>query len=129
MANNRPPHTLVRRPKPVTNDKPPKAKWKRDTASFSRWLHLYLSMVSFTIVLFFAVTGLTLNHADWFSRAVKPTLYRGAVAPNLLKDPESDASKLAIAGYLRRTHGIKSALSDYRVEDSECDLSFKGPGY
>ncbi len=29
--------------------------WKRRTAVVSRWLHIYLSMVSFAIVLFFAV--------------------------------------------------------------------------
>jgi hypothetical protein len=105
------------------------AHWKRRTAAISRWLHLYLSMFSFLIVLFFAATGLTLNHADWFTRAVKPTVYKGTVDVSLLKDADSDASKLAIAGYLRRTHGIKSALNDYRVDDSECDVSFKGPGY
>jgi hypothetical protein len=105
------------------------AHWKRRTAAISRWLHLYLSMFSFLIVLFFAATGLTLNHADWFTRAAKPTLMKGSVDAGLLKDADSDASKLAITGYLRRTHGIKSALSDYRVDDSECDVSFKGPGY
>src|ERR1017187_8497515 len=105
------------------------AHWKRRTASLSRWLHIYLSMFSFMIVLFFAATGLTLDHADWFTLAQKPTLYKGAVDSNVLKDADSDASKLAIVGYLRRTHGIKSALSDYRVDDSECEVSFKGPGY
>ncbi len=105
------------------------AHWKRRTAAISRWLHLYLSMFSFMIVLFFAATGLTLNHADWFTRAVKPTLYQGTVDASLLKDAASDASKLAITGYLRRTHGITSALNDYRVDDSECEVSFKGPGY
>ncbi|RZK83430.1 MAG: peptidase, partial [Pedobacter sp.] len=34
---------------------------KKDIAKVSRWLHIYLSMVSFAIVLFFSVTGLTLN--------------------------------------------------------------------
>jgi uncharacterized protein len=105
------------------------APWKRRTAALSRWLHLYLSMFSFMIVLFFAVTGLTLNHADWFTRVAKPTLYKGAIDAALLKDPDSDASRLAIVGALRRTHGIKSRVSDYRTDDSECDVSFKGPGY
>ena len=33
----------------------------------ARWLHIYGSMASFAVVLFFAVTGLTLNHQDWFA--------------------------------------------------------------
>jgi hypothetical protein len=105
------------------------AHWKRRTAAWSRWLHLYLSMFSFLIVLFFAATGLTLNHADFFTRLAKPALSEGKIDAALLKAPESDTSKLAITGYLRHTHGIKAALSDYRVDDSECDVSFKGPGY
>ncbi|RZL28742.1 MAG: peptidase, partial [Pedobacter sp.] len=39
---------------------------KKEVAKLSRWLHIYLSMVSFAIVLFFSVTGLTLNHPTWF---------------------------------------------------------------
>jgi hypothetical protein len=39
---------------------------KRAFAEWSRWLHIYLSMFSFVIVLFFSVTGLTLNHLEWF---------------------------------------------------------------
>ncbi len=30
------------------------------------WLHIYLSMFGLAAVLFFSVTGLTLNHPDWF---------------------------------------------------------------
>jgi hypothetical protein len=39
---------------------------KKVIARISRWLHIYLSMISFVIVLFFSATGLTLNHADYF---------------------------------------------------------------
>ena len=30
-----------------------------------RWLHIYLSMFGLAAVLFFSVTGITLNHPDW----------------------------------------------------------------
>ena len=63
---------------PSTTENPPDIsaprrvpKWKRQLASLSRWLHIYLSMVSFGVLFFFAVTGLTLNHTDWFSQAQK----------------------------------------------------------
>jgi hypothetical protein len=32
-----------------------------------RWLHIYTSMVSLVAVLFFALTGVTLNHPDWLA--------------------------------------------------------------
>ncbi len=30
-----------------------------------RWLHVYISMLSFLVILFFAITGVTLNHPEW----------------------------------------------------------------
>lgn len=104
--------------------------WKRQTAIVGRWLHIYLSMVSFGILLFFAVTGITLNHQDWFSGQVRTTQYRGQTQLKWVKTADAkDVAKLEIAEYLRRTHNIRSALSDFRIDDSQCTVSFKGPGY
>lgn len=95
-----------------------------------RWLHLYLSMVSFGLVLFFAITGLTLNHADWFDDASRTTELTGRV-PTSWVNPTDTAriDKLALVEYLRTTHGIRGAVSDFRIDDRECSLSFRGPGY
>ena len=101
--------------------------WKRDTAIASRWLHTYLSMVSFAIVLFFAVTGLTLNHQEWFSGMARTQMLKGKVDPKWLSG--KDVAKLEIVEYLRKTHGLTSAMSDFRVDDSQVTVSFKGPGY
>ncbi len=30
---------------------------------------------------------------------------------------------------LRKAHGIRGALTDFRVDEAECTVSFKGPGY
>lgn len=100
--------------------------WKRQTAITSRWLHIYLSMVSFGIVLFFAITGLTLNHAEWFASEARTTQVKGKVDTKWLG---KDVDKLAIVEYIRRTHRVTSGLSDFRVDDSQCAVSFKGPGY
>jgi len=35
--------------------------------SLSRWLHIYISSALFSLLLFFCVTGITLNHPDWAS--------------------------------------------------------------
>ena len=42
---------------------------------------------------------------------------------------DAAVARLEIVEYLRRTHGIQSAVSDFRVEESQCAISFKGPGY
>jgi hypothetical protein len=42
--------------------------WRRRTAKWTRLLHIYGSMSSLAIVLFFAITGITLNLGSWRTR-------------------------------------------------------------
>jgi uncharacterized protein len=102
---------------------------KRRLASLSRWLHIYLSMASFAILLFFAVTGLTLNHAERFSARQRITQIKGRVKSDWIKAEDAAVDKLAVVEHLRQAHGIKGALSDFRLDESEAAVSFKGPGY
>src|SRR5215470_12862874 len=74
---------------------------KRRMAALSRWLHIYLSMASFAILLFFAVTGLTLNHAERFSAQPRITQIKGKVELNWIKAEDSAVDKLAIVEHLR----------------------------
>src|ERR1700680_3676976 len=104
--------------------------WKRKIAHWSRWLHIYLSMVSFAILFFFALTGITLNHQDRFTSQSRTSHYEGAMSVAGLKlPPGKNAARLEIVEYLRKTHGVKAALSDFRVDDNQLEVSFKGPGY
>ncbi len=105
---------------------------RQKSAKTARWLHIYLSMVSFGIVLFFAVTGLTLNHPDWFAGSVKTRQSRGPVDHALLQP--SGATQPDTSGLIQnlRTrehlHGTVAA-EDLRVDDSEISFSYKAPGY
>jgi hypothetical protein len=101
---------------------------KRRVSTLSRWLHIYLSMASFCIVLFFAVTGLTLNHADWFAKQQTTVEVQGAVDNGWVM-PGRDPAKFDLVEYFRVRKGIQGAVADFRVDESECDISFKGPGY
>jgi hypothetical protein len=117
---------------PPAPSSPGKAKqvWRKRTASFSRWLHLYLSMLSFFVVLFFSTTGITLNHADWFDGKQVEKKQTGAVPAAWVNAPDTaKINKLAVVEFLRSKYAIKGALSDFLVEDDRCSLSFKGPGY
>jgi hypothetical protein len=100
--------------------------WKRQAMIVSRWLHIYLSMASFGILFFFAVTGLTLNHAEWFAKEQRTVQIKGAIDPKYVA---KDVAKLEVVEYLRNTHGIHGAVKDFRIEDTDCSLAFKGPGY
>jgi len=106
---------------------PFRIKLRRQSAIVSRWLHLYLSMVSFAVVLFFAVTGLTLNHADWFAGQVRESRYSGTMPAEWLRGEQPN--QLAIVEKLRTAHGIHGAVADFRADDAQISVSFKGPGY
>jgi hypothetical protein len=120
-------------PVPIGEAKPAghrNPQWKRKIAQWSRWLHIYLSMVSFAVLFFFALTGITLNHQDRFTGEAKANRYHGTVNTGWLKPgPSGDAAKLEIVEYLRKTHGVKAAVSDFRVDDKRLEVAFKGPGY
>ncbi len=101
-------------------------KWKRQLAVLSRWLHIYLSMLSFGVLLFFAVTGLTLNHTEWFSGAQRTVQIKGRLPGAWL---QGRVAKLEIVEQLRKIHHVPGTLSDFRIEEAQCSVSFKGPAY
>jgi uncharacterized protein len=104
------------------------ARVRRRTAIVSRWLHIYLSMVSFAIVMFFAVTGLTLNHAEALSHGEKVRNFEGSLSAKEMGSKEHPDT-LAIVEHIRNTDKVHGAVSDLRVEDDQISFSFRGPGY
>src|SRR5690606_17438468 len=122
-------------------------------AAAVRWLHIYVSLLAFAALVFFGITGITLNHPDWFgANAERVNEYEGTIDTKWLNDlsvADADAmadktatetgedsavasgvvQKLEIAEYLRATHRLKGAVSEFRVDDYECLVLFKGPGY
>jgi hypothetical protein len=98
-------------------------------AILSRWLHIYGSMISFALVLFFSVTGITLNHPEWFAGLERVTERAGEVNPTLLSGDDGSVARLEIVEFLREEHRVTGAVGDFRVDDFEADVMFKGPGY
>jgi uncharacterized protein len=87
-------------------------------------------MVSFAILFFFAATGLTVNHPEWFTTQQRTVISKGTMPHEWMRPAGGkEVAKLEIVEQLRKANGVKSALSDFRVEDSQLSVSFKGPGY
>jgi hypothetical protein len=87
-------------------------------------------MFCFLIVLFFAVTGITLNHAEWFDgKQVEKKITGSIPATWVNKTDTNQVKKLEIVELLRKNYHIKGYVSDFVIEDDQCSLSFKGPGY
>ncbi len=104
---------------------------KKEVAKLSRWLHIYLSMVSFAVVLFFSFTGLTLNHPSWFGGDKQVIVKnKGKLNVKWVNNPDTNKiAKLEIVEFLRKTYQVKGAVSEVRIDDYEVSVSLKGPAY
>jgi uncharacterized protein len=94
--------------------------------SVLRWLHIYTSMVSLIVVLFFAATGVTLNHPDWL--ATERTDEVTGTLPAAWKTPNG-IDWLVVAEHLRAKHGVHGTVADRTADDREAALTFRAPGY
>jgi hypothetical protein len=92
-----------------------------------RWLHTYISLVTLLVVLFFSITGLTLNHAEWSSGGVIQKDVTGTVDVKWLDTAAPD--KLNITEKLRQDHSLRGYVDEVRIDDRECTVMFKAPGY
>lgn len=92
-----------------------------------RWLHIYGSMLGLCATLLFAVTGLTLNHAEWFESG-EPSVrsLTGSLDQALLG---ATVDKLAVAETLRERHGLRGKVSEFAIDDAQCLVVWKGPAY
>ena len=98
------------------------------TSGALRWLHIYTSMLSLLIVLFFALTGITLNHPDWtFGGAEKRQEVKGVLPAGWR--PGGQVDWLIVVEYLRSQGGVHGAVDDHRVDGTQGSVSFKAPGY
>lgn len=103
---------------------------RKYTASWSRWIHIYLSMISFISLLFFAVTGLTLNHTEWFEDSQVTSAAKGNIKAEWVSlGDSSNVAKLEIVEYLRNQHQISGAVGEFAIDELQCTISFNGPGY
>lgn len=104
--------------------------FKQRLQTLIRLLHIYASLIGLMTVLFFGVTGLTLNHPQWFDtgyQAVREDT--GAIEKSLISGDAAEKNKLEIVEFLRAKHGIHAALKDFQIDEYQLNISFAGPAY
>lgn len=96
--------------------------------SWIRWVHTYLSMFTFLVVLFFSATGVFLNHPEW-TLGVQP---KTVEAKGTLEDKAwvtGDVNWLRVAESVRAKHGLHGVAGDNQADDEEASLRFSAPAY
>ena len=113
----------------------------RAVQSWARRLHVYISMALLFVVLFFSVTGITLNRPELFE-STQPNIHRSTLTlPTSLfsiQDGRLKADETAFETFLveeANLSGVPSGLDIYaEIEGGELligevSMDFKGPGY
>ena len=101
---------------------------KRGTNIWSRTLHVYMSMAAFLLVLFFGITGITLNHPTWsIGDSVTMTTKSGTLPMPVTTNGAVDY--LSISEYARNSLGASGDVQSHESTDTEARITYRKPGY
>ncbi len=99
------------------------------THRWARWLHVYTSMIALVLVLFFGLTGLTLNHPQWtFGDEMETTRARGTFPFDPLMD-DGTVNYLRASEFAREELGVAGHITTFRTTGTEATISYRNPGY
>mgnify|MGYP006137044131 CR=1 FL=1 len=101
----------------------------RNLVNWSRAVHVYLSIALLIILIFFSITGITLNHAESMVGEPQTEIITLDSLPNLpLDDTGMIADSPELANYLRDEFGIRLEFSELTIELPFVRIEYDGPG-
>jgi|GEM_PF-73276 len=102
---------------------------KRTTQRWARWLHVYTSMVALVVVLFFGLTGLSLNHPEWtFGTEVTTTTDQGVLGVPPVS-PSGDVDFLSISEHARDVLGVHGTVESFSATAGRAAITYTDPAY
>ena len=117
-----------RPPGPSTRTRPTKSG-RATGQKWTRRLHSWLSMTSLLVVLFFAATGITLNHPTWLGASTPQTRTSTGVLPaSTLGNGDGTADPLAISEFLRSNTGVTGQVTAHAETATGGTIDYDGPG-
>lgn len=93
--------------------------------SYSRLIHVYVSMALLTLMVFFSITGITLNHPEWFADDQAQVQELTLQLPQSLLSTESQGELLQ---YLHQQTWFSGKRLTLERDEYELFISDKGPG-
>lgn len=96
--------------------------------SVARTLHIYVSMALLLLMLFFAFTGITLNHPDWFGASNAMREETEQPLPDFLLPVEADSADWQEAAAHWLASEWQASRQQVEVSEDELLLVQKGPG-
>ncbi|GLR14730.1 peptidase [Chitinimonas prasina] len=93
----------------------------------SRMLHAYLSAFAFIALMLFSLSGLLLNHPDWFKGKAESQEHTLTLTPaELIEAQRSDDPVRAAAAIVAERLPLKGEYKSGELMDSEAQVRFEG---
>lgn len=101
---------------------------RRDFYRHARYVHGWLSAFAFIALFFFALTGLLLNHSDWFKAETEEQTQNLTLPEPVLKQIAAQENPSdALLSYVRRQQDIIGRYQSSEVMDSEVMIHLENP--
>ena len=96
--------------------------------SICRWLHIYVSTALFSLLIFFCFTGITLNHAAFFSGEGEQQLKIAPLPQNLMSslNRDEDLALFKLQTYVENIIGLEDVRS-IDIDKEVGEISFDYP--
>ena len=101
----------------------------RTLVNWSRTVHVYLSIALLIVLVFFSITGITLNHAETMTAAPETSTIIMDELPALpLNDEGFIADSPELAEFVRQEFGIRMEFATLAFNDALITIEYDGPG-
>ncbi|MCH1929130.1 PepSY-associated TM helix domain-containing protein [Shewanella sp. A25] len=106
-----------------------KIKVSKNSLNLARVIHVYVSMALLLLMLFFAFTGLTLNHPEWVSSSnLEPKREQQELPKYLLPiDADNPEWRVAVGHWLNSEWRVD--INQAEFSEDEISVGNKGPGH
>lgn len=101
---------------------------RRDFYRHARYVHGWLSAFAFITLLFFSVTGLLLNHPEWFEPAKTEETTKLILPESVLKSiKQQENPSDTILNYVRQQQNLVGRYQSSEVMDNEVMIRLESP--
>jgi len=96
---------------------------------WSRWIHVYSSMIALVVVLFFGLTGITLNHPTWTLGDGVDTSQVTGTLPVATMLADGSVNFLGVSEHVREAYGVAGHIDSFEVANGDGSIAYKRAGY
>lgn len=101
---------------------------RRDFYRHARFVHGWLSALAFLALFFFSLTGLLLNHADWFETDQPEKQVNLSLSPEMLAKLQAQENPTeALLSYVRQKEQVIGKYQSSEVMDGEVMIHLESP--